>query len=55
MTIHFAVFSNEFDLSKEQLLLKIFLKQENEIFQQKLKDRLKDMVGIAILLTGVDG
>jgi len=43
VTIHFAVFSNEFDLSKEQLLLKIFLKQENEIFQQKLKDRLKDM------------
>jgi len=40
---HLAVYSNEFDLSKEQLLLKIFLKQENEIFKQKLKDRMKNM------------
>ena len=43
VTIHLAVYSNEFDLSKERLLLKIFLKEKNEIFQQKLKDRMKNM------------
>ena len=43
VAIHFAVYSNEFDLSKERLLLKIFLKEKNEIFQQKLKDRMKNM------------
>jgi hypothetical protein len=41
--VHLAVYSNEFSLSKEKLLLKIFLKDENEIFQQKLKDRIKDI------------
>lgn len=41
ITIHHSVYSNEFDLSQENLLLKIFLKEENELFQQKLKDSMK--------------
>ena len=45
ITTHLSVFANEFDLGKEKLLLKIFLKDENEIFHQKLKERMKDMNG----------
>jgi hypothetical protein len=41
ITTHFFVYSNEFDLTKERLLLKIFLKEENQVFHQKLKDRLE--------------
>src|SRR6185295_2817159 len=33
----------EFDLSKETLLVRIFLKEENEIFLQRLKDRITNM------------
>src|SRR6476646_2531392 len=43
INVHLSVYSNEFDLNKERLLLKIFLKEENEIFHQKLKDRVKNM------------
>jgi len=45
INIHFSVYSNEFDLNKERLLLKIYLKEENEIFHQKLKQRMKSMNG----------
>jgi len=45
ITTHLAVYANEFDLNKEELLLKIFLKDENEIFHQKLKQRMKSMNG----------
>jgi len=41
IAIHFAVYSNEFDLSKEKFLLRIYLKEENEIFHQRLKDTMK--------------
>jgi len=37
ITIHLSVYSSEFDLSQEKLLLKIFLKEENEVFRQKVK------------------
>ena len=43
INIHFSVYSNEFDLNKEQLLLKIYLKEENEIFHQRLKDSIKNI------------
>lgn len=41
ITTHLSVYSNEFDLDKETLLLKIFLKEQNEVFHQKLKESLK--------------
>ena len=41
ITTHLSVYSNEFDLKKEKLLLKIFPKEENEVFHQKVKDMLK--------------
>src|SRR5262249_32896938 len=41
INIHCNVYSNEFDLGKERVLLKIFLKEENETFHQKLKDHMK--------------
>ena len=43
INIHFSVYSHEFDLNKERLLLKIFLKEENEIFHQRLTDIMKNM------------
>ena len=43
INIHFAVYSNEFDLGKERLLLKIFLKEENETFHQRLKESIKNI------------
>lgn len=43
VNIHFGVYLNEFDLSKEKLLLKIFLKDENETFHQKLQDSINDL------------
>jgi hypothetical protein len=43
LNIHFSVYSNEFDLNKERLLLKIFLKEKNEIFHQRLKDSIKNI------------
>jgi len=43
INIHFSVYQNEFDLRTETLLLKIFLKDENEIFHQKLRDVIKKM------------
>ncbi|HEV8505928.1 MAG TPA: hypothetical protein VGQ53_11025 [Chitinophagaceae bacterium] len=47
ITTHFSVYSNEFDLNRERLLLKIFLKEENEIFHQKLKDSMKTINDVA--------
>ena len=43
LNVHFSVFANEFDLGAEILLLKIFLKDENEIFHERLKEVLKKM------------
>jgi hypothetical protein len=43
ITTHLSVYSNEFDLKKEKLLLKIFPKEENEVFRKKLKDMLKSI------------
>ena len=43
INVHFSVFSNEFDLGKETLLLRIFLKDGNETFHQKLEDVIKAM------------
>jgi hypothetical protein len=43
INIHLSVYSNEFDLNKERLLLRVFLKEENEIFQQRLKDNLRNI------------
>jgi len=43
INIHFSVYSNEFDLNKEKLLLRLYLKEENEIFHQRLKDSMKNM------------
>jgi hypothetical protein len=43
INIHFSVYSNEFDLNKQRLLLKIYLKEENEIFHQRLKDSIKSI------------
>jgi len=41
ITIHLSLFSNEFDLKKERLLLRLYLKEENGIFHQKLEARIK--------------
>jgi hypothetical protein len=49
ITTHFSVYSKEFDLKKEKLLLKIFLKEENEPFRQKLKDIMKSINGAVIV------
>jgi hypothetical protein len=43
INLHFDVYANEFDLKKERLLLKIYLKDENEIFHQKVKEVLTKM------------
>ncbi len=51
INIHIFVYLNEFDVSKEKLLLKIFLKEENETFYQELKASIKnlsDMVTVQI-------
>ncbi len=45
--IHLSLLSNEFE--KDKLLVKILLKDDNEIFHQKLKDQMKnDLVRIKI-------
>jgi hypothetical protein len=43
IAIHFEVYSNEFDLSKEKFLLRVYLKEDNEIFHQRLKNTLKNL------------
>jgi len=49
INIHYSVYSNEFDLNKERLLLKIYLKEENEIFHQRLKDNIKTISDATIV------
>lgn len=49
INVHFSVYSNEFDLGKETLLLRIFLKDENETFHQKLEDVIKAMNNSVII------
>ena len=43
ISVHLSVYLNEFDLTQEKFLLKIFLKEDNEIFHQKLKDVIKSI------------
>jgi len=43
ITTHLSVYSTEFDLKREKLLLKVFPKEENEVFHQKLKDMMKSI------------
>ena len=45
ITTHLSVYANAFDLNKEKLLLKIFLKDDNEIFHQRLNESMKNMSG----------
>jgi hypothetical protein len=49
INVHFSVYSNEFDLRKETLLLRIFLKDENETFHQKLADVIRAMNNSVII------
>ncbi|HEX5152508.1 MAG TPA: hypothetical protein VFW07_13755 [Parafilimonas sp.] len=46
MQIHQSLLSNEFD--KEKLFIKIFLKDDNKIFYQKLQGLLKDFTNVKI-------
>jgi len=46
MQIHLLLLSNEFD--KEKLFIKIFLKDNNEIFYQKLQEALNNFTNIKI-------
>ena len=41
ITTHLSLFSSEFDLKKERWLLRLYLKDENVIFHQKLEARIK--------------
>jgi len=41
INVHFSIYSNEFDLKSETLLLKIFLKDGNETFHEKLNEVIK--------------
>src|SRR5262245_20653290 len=43
ISIHLSVYSNEFELDKEKLLLKMYLKDDNEIFHQRLKESVKNL------------
>jgi hypothetical protein len=47
MHIHLSLLANEF--GKDKLFIKIFLKDDNEIFHQKFKERIKDLHELVII------